>query len=111
MEFRENANDKTAIIIHIVLNVAIFLASFMISYILVSLIGWDPRSKLPQDKREFSFPELFVVLLIFTTLSVFICFRCGLVKDGIVSGIILMLIVKGGLELKLRMSNSNKSSK
>lgn len=110
MKLEQSTSDNAAIIVHIVLNVAIFLASFMISYIMVSVAGWDPRSKLPKDKREFSFPELFVLLIIFTTLSVVICFRCGLVKDGIVSGIILMLIVKGALELKLRMIGGNKSN-
>lgn len=91
------------VVFAVVVNLTIFLVSFFLSMLILAKLGWSPR----KDQKGLALWELFLLVIVFGVLMTVICFRCSIVVDGVVAGVVLSVLLNGIYELK-RMQTGSK---
>lgn len=93
------SNAKTIFLLQLVINITVFFATILITYGIVTHgLGWKPESKLAPSKRGLTWPQIFVLVLTISILSATLCFKCNAIKEGVVSGVLFVLVLKAFYE-------------
>ena len=95
-------DPRASFLVLMLINLAIFLLTFSVVYYGLGSVGWKPEAHLRPEERQLTLWQLFMLLSAFIVLTTWICFRCGLVTDGIVAGVLLAMLMKLAFQLKLR---------
>lgn len=87
--------NQRQFLVQVLVNVTIFFATIVITYgVLSNVAGWNPEKKLDASKRRLSLLQVFLLVLLVTTISTIMCFRCNPIKEGIFSGVVFVLVLK-----------------
>lgn len=89
----------TNVLSAVLINVIVFLSSFFFSMFLFAAFGWRPREK----SKPFGILELCILIILFTLIMMTVCFRCSVVVDGLVAGVVLAVLINTGYEIKKRL--------
>lgn len=85
-------------VLGVVVNLVVFLTTFLVSKMIFERLGWKPR----KNQKGLKLWELFVVLLAFVLFTTVVCYRCNVVVDGIVAGVVLAVLINVVHEVKNR---------
>lgn len=88
----------TNVVFAMIVNISIFLGTFLLSMWAFQKLGWNPRKQ-----QNLQVWELFLLIILFAVLMMVICFRCSVVVDGLVAGLLLATMLNLIYEVKNRL--------
>jgi archaellum biogenesis protein FlaJ (TadC family) len=77
-----------------IINLTIFILTFLGFFYLFTILGWKPENQLSKEKRQLSTLEIVVLVVTAVILSAYLCFLCGPIRDGIMTGLLYAVILK-----------------
>lgn len=92
----------TNVLIAVIVNVTVFLLSLFFTLFVFAALGWRPRDK----SKPFNIVEIFLLIILLTLIMTVVCFRCSVVVDGLVAGVVLAVLLNVGYEIKNRLQKS-----